>query len=56
MHTYNDQLNSCTSDLYTYGDTSGMKACFVEAGLDIPDDDCYFSEETNTSIGVIEIF
>ena len=53
---HNENINSCTSDLSTDGDTSGMKACFLEAGLDVPDDDGYYSEETNTSVGVIEIF
>ena len=53
---YNDNINSCTSDLLTYGDYSGMKQCFEDLGLDLPDDDSYYSEDNDTAIGVIEIF
>jgi len=56
MRTYNSINHSCTSDLSTYGDTSGMRQCFRELGLDVPDDDCYYTEDRDTAVGVIEIF
>ena len=53
---YNDNINSCTTDLSNFGDASGMRACFIELGLNVPKDDVYFSEECNTAIDVVEIF
>jgi len=53
---YNDHNHSCSTDLDTYGDTTGMRQCFKDLGLDVPDDDSYHSSDDNTSIGVIEIF
>ena len=53
---YNDNNDSCSTDLYTYGDFTGMAKCFRELGLDVPIDDEYCSSEYDTAIDVVEIF
>ena len=53
---YNDNSDSCSTDLYTYGDFTGMKRCFQELGLDVPSDDSYHLSDEHTAIDVIDIF
>ena len=56
MRNYNSNIDTCQSDLSTFGDLTGMKQCFRDLGLDVPDDDGYFSNECNEAVDVIEIF
>jgi hypothetical protein len=56
MLTYNDNINSCSSDLSTFGDLTGMRKCFQELGLNVPLEDGYFSQDSDEAIDVIEIF
>lgn len=53
--SYNDYIDTCTTDLMSYGDQTGMRACFQELGLDTPIGDCYerFSEPKSLPIEAV---
>ena len=36
MRTYNDFSDACISDMESYGDSTGMTACWQELGLNTP--------------------